>query len=181
VKLKTFGTILSAFLVGIALAGCASTTATGRAPEAEALGNNTYSITRVAKHALDRDIEALKAQAMEDATSFCATRGKQLKVVSVKEEKPWISVGYFKATIIFKALNAGDPELAAASAPVAAYAQPTYMTSTPPPAPAAAPEKPVTTGDLYTALMQLDDLRKKGILTDEEFQSEKQKILKRSQ
>ena len=180
-KIKTFGTILSAFLAGIALAGCASTTATGRAPEVEALGNNTYSITRVAKHALDRNIDALKAEAMEDATQYCAARGKQLKVVSMKEEKPWISVGYFKATIIFKALNAGDPELTSASAPVAAYAQPTYMASTPPPAPTAAPEKPVTTGDLYTALMQLDDLRKKGILTDEEFQSEKQKILKRSQ
>ena len=145
------------------------------------MGNNTYSITRVARHALDRDIDALKAQAMEDATRFCATRGKQLKVVSMTEEKPWISVGYFKATIVFKALNAGDPELTAAPAPVAAYSQPTYMASTPPPAPAAAPEKLVTTGDLYNALMQLDDLRKKGILTDEEFQSEKQKILKRSQ
>ena len=145
------------------------------------MGNNTYSITRVARHALDRDIDALKAQAMEDATKFCAARGKQLKVVSVKEEKPWISLGYFKATIVFKALNAGDPELTAAPAPVGYSPQPTYMASTPPPAPAAAPEKLVTTGDLYNALMQLDDLRKKGILTDEEFQSEKQKILKRSQ
>ena len=140
-KIKTFGTILSAFLAGIALAGCASTSAVASAPQADAMGNNTYSITRVARHALDRDIDALKAQAMEDATRFCATRGKQLKVVSMTEEKPWISVGYFKATIVFKALNAGDPELTAAPAPVAAYSQPTYMASTPPPAPAAAPRK----------------------------------------
>jgi MFS superfamily sulfate permease-like transporter len=179
VKIKTFGTILSAFLAGIALAGCASTTATGRAPEVEALGNNTYSITRVAKHALDRNIDTLKAEAMEDATQYCAARGKQLKVVGMKEEKPWISVGYFKATIIFKALNAGDAELTAQPAYMAPSPQPAYMAASP--QPTAAPEKPVTTGDLYTALMQLDDLRKKGILTDEEFQSEKQKILKRSQ
>ena len=145
------------------------------------MGNNTYSITRVARHALDRDIDALKAQAMEDATKFCAARGKQLKVVSVKEEKPWISLGYFKATIVFKALNAGDPELTAQPTYMAPSPQPVYMAPSPPPAPAAAPEKLVTTGDLYNALMQLDDLRKKGILTDEEFQSEKQKILKRSQ
>ncbi len=145
------------------------------------MGNNTYSITRVARHALDRDIDALKAQAMEDATRFCATRGKQLKVVSMTEEKPWISVGYFKATIVFKALNAGDPELTAQPTYMAPSPQPVYMAPSPPPAPAAAPEKLVTTGDLYNALMQLDDLRKKGILTDEEFQSEKQKILKRSQ
>ena len=147
------------------------------------MGNNTYSITRVAKHALDRDIEALKAQAMEDATQFCAARGKQLKMVSMKEEKPWISVGYFKATIIFKALNAGDAELAGEPAPVARSERPAYMASSPQPAPAptVAPEKLVTTGALYDALMQLDDLRKKGVLTDEEFQSEKQKVLKRSQ
>ena len=33
------------------------------------------------------------------------------------------------------------------------------------------------TGDLYTELMKLDDLRKKGILTEEEFEAEKKKLL----
>ena len=33
------------------------------------------------------------------------------------------------------------------------------------------------TDDLYAQLTKLDDLRKKGILTDEEFQAEKKKIL----
>ena len=31
--------------------------------------------------------------------------------------------------------------------------------------------------DLYTELMKLDDLRKKGILTDEEFDEQKKKLL----
>jgi len=31
--------------------------------------------------------------------------------------------------------------------------------------------------DLYTELLQLDDLRKKGILTDEEFEKQKKKLL----
>jgi MFS superfamily sulfate permease-like transporter len=170
-------------LAGIALAGCASTSAVAPAPEAVAMGDNTYSITCVAKHALDRNIDALKAQAMEDATRFCAARGKQLKVVSMTEEKPWISVGYFKAKIVFKALNAGDAELASQPAPVMGSEKPAYIAASPQPAPAptVAPEKLVTTGDLYTALMQLDDLRKKGVLTEEEFQSEKQKVLRRSQ
>jgi hypothetical protein len=181
VKTKTFGTILSAFWAGIALVGCASTSAVARAPEALAMGNNTYSITRVAKHALDRDIDALKAQAMEDATRFCAARGKQLKVVSMTEEKPWLTFGYFKAKIVFKALNAGDAELTGEPAPVAGSERPTYTAVSQQPAPPAVSEKLVTTGDLYAALTQLDDLRKKGILTEEEFQSEKQKILRRSQ
>jgi hypothetical protein len=33
------------------------------------------------------------------------------------------------------------------------------------------------TDDLYTELTKLDDLRKKGILTDEEFQAQKKKLL----
>lgn len=33
--------------------------------------------------------------------------------------------------------------------------------------------------DLYTELMKLEDLRKKGILTDDEFKHEKQKLLKK--
>lgn len=35
------------------------------------------------------------------------------------------------------------------------------------------------TDDLYARLVILDDLRKKGILTDEQFQAEKKKILSR--
>jgi hypothetical protein len=40
-------------------------------------------------------------------------------------------------------------------------------------------EKPAA-GDLYTELIKLDDLRKRGILTEEEFQAEKKKVLNRS-
>jgi hypothetical protein len=40
-------------------------------------------------------------------------------------------------------------------------------------------ERPVT-GDLYTELIKLDELRKRGILTEEEFQAEKKKVLSRS-
>ena len=34
--------------------------------------------------------------------------------------------------------------------------------------------------DLYTELTKLDDLRKKGLITDAEFESEKQKLLSRA-
>lgn len=144
------------------------------------MGDNTYSITRVAKHALDRDIDALKAGAMEDAAKFCAARGKQLKVVTITEQKPRFSFGYFKAKIVFKALDAGDAELASEPAPIAGNERPAPIAATQRPAPIVVSENPVTTSELYTALMQLDDLRKKNVLTEEEFQSEKQKILRRS-
>ena len=148
------------------------------------MGDNTFSITRVAKDGFHRNVEALKTQALEDAASFCAARGKQLKVVDVKQEKPWFSLGYCKATVVFKALNAGDPELTAAPPPAPGSVRTIYIATSQPltaPPPPVVREKPITTSELVTALTQLDDLRKKGILTEEEFQSEKQKVLKRSQ
>ena len=62
--------------------------------------------------------------------------------------------------------------------------KPTTETVAPMPAsepapPVAASEKPAA-GDLYTELIKLDDLRKRGILTEEEFQAEKKKVLSRS-
>jgi hypothetical protein len=49
------------------------------------------------------------------------------------------------------------------------------------PAAAAAPEVAASGApDLAGALSQLDDLRQRGILTDDEFQAEKRKLLRRS-
>ncbi|MCW0453237.1 hypothetical protein NB721_002323 [Xanthomonas sacchari] len=45
-------------------------------------------------------------------------------------------------------------------------------TGTPTPAPSAPP-------DLYAELLKLDDLRKKGLLTEAEFQAQKAKLLSR--
>jgi hypothetical protein len=41
-------------------------------------------------------------------------------------------------------------------------------------------DKSIESLDLYTELTKLDDLRKKGIITDEEFEIEKAKVLNRS-
>lgn len=141
---------------------CVSAAKSQVAPPVVPMGDNTYSITREAGNGFTRDTDKLKAEAMDDAVKFCASQGKQLKVVTTSEEKPLYTLGYAKAKIIFKALDAGDPEL------------------TREPAPLVLSEKPAVAGDLYTELLKLDDLRKRGILTDEEFQSEKKKVLKHS-
>jgi hypothetical protein len=152
---------LVVFVAGLSLLTCAAK------PRVEApvvdLGNNTFSVTRQATNGFSRDVEKLKSEAQEDAAQYCAARGKQLKVVSLTSEKPLFSLGYASAKIVFKALEPGAvdaPDPAAVSnAPVAAHLSPT--------------------GDLYNDLLKLDDLRKRGILTEEEFQSEKKKALNR--
>lgn len=116
------------------------------------MGNNTYSITREAVTVFSRDTEALKAEAQEDAAQFCASKGKQLKVVDITAEKPRRITGSAKAKIVFQAVDVVDANLTS---------------------------KPATI-DVYSELIKVDELRKKDILTEEEFQTEKKKVLNRS-
>ncbi len=140
------------------------------------LGENTYSSTYVATTTFNRDVDKLVEEARRAAVEFCAAKGREMKVVSITVEKPWMAMGIPKAEVVFKALEAGDPAL-----------------REPEPAPVVRkgvkgkkePERGVaavaaSNDDLYRALLNLDDLRKKGILTEEEFQAEKKKVLARS-
>jgi len=124
-------------------------------------GDGTYSVTAKATHKFTRNTDKLKEQAMQAAEEFCAKDGKSLKVLSVKEDKKQYLVGVFASvTLTFKALAAGDAEAA--------------------PAPATTPAaKTMTTDELAAELTKLDDLRKKGLLTDAEFDALKQKLLNR--
>jgi hypothetical protein len=134
------------------------------------MGDNTWSITCEASSAFHRDLYKLKQEATEAATKFFADQGRQLKVISLTGKVPVFAMGYAKAKIVFKALNAGDPELTA----------PAYVPGAPTQVVYAPVEKRLTTDELYSELVKLDDLRKKGILTDDEFQAEKKKLLSRS-
>jgi hypothetical protein len=134
------------------------------------MGDNTWSITREAGSAFQRDLDKLKAEATEAATKFCADQGKQMRVISLTGKVPMFSTGYARAKIVFKALNPGDPELTA----------PVIEPGAPGPAVYAPVERRLTTDELYNELVKLDDLRKKGILTDDEFQAEKKKLLSHS-
>ncbi len=150
------------------------------------VGNDTYTITCEARTAFTRDPDKLRDKANDEAAKYCADHGKQLKVVSLTSKVPMFGTGYARAKITFMALDAGDPRLsnaAPAAAPV--YAAAPAYTAAPAAvmaAPAAPPPPPprLNTDELYNELVKLDDLRKKGILTDDEFQAEKRKLLTRS-
>lgn len=130
----------------------------------ESLGDNTYSVTVSATNKFTRNTAKLKAAGIEAATQFCAKEGRRFKLVSATENKSMYLVGDMAATkITFKALNEGDPELAG---PADAMVGPAPV--------------PTATDSLYEELIKLDDLRKKGILTDEEFMAQKKKVLERS-
>ena len=169
---RTLGKLLSASCLCVALTGYASSH--DNVEDAVSLGNNTYSIKVEAKNALHRDTDVLRSEANDAAAGYCADHGKVLKLVSLTDKVPTFGLGYAYAKITFKALNPGDPDLTAAPPPPPGSV--VYVAA----APAAPVERHLTTDELYSELVKLDDLRKKGILTDDEFQAEKKKLLTHS-
>lgn len=129
------------------------------------LGDDTYTVSAHATHKFTRNTKKLAAIATEAAEAFCAKEGKVMKLVSTDDKRGMYGVGGFAtAMITFKALLPGAAELA----------------STQPQQPQVRAPIPATpTDSLYEELLKLDDLRKRGILTEEEFASEKKKVLDR--
>ena len=150
--------MFSASLLFAGLIGTASASTSKLDP----MGNNTYAVTREASSGFDRDVGALKSAAKDDAAKFCASQKKEMKVLAVTTDRPHFGGGFASAKVVFKALDAGDPELTAA----------------PPPLDPSIKQAPG--GDLYAELIKLEDLHQRGILTDKEFNAQKKKILKRS-
>jgi hypothetical protein len=132
----------------------------------EDLGDSTLKISVEATSAFNRDIDQMKLVAREAAENYCVSHNKQLRVVSVDGKKPFFSTGFTKAWIVFRALDLNSPELAppAPAVPVVALAAPAVTLS-------------AKTDDLAAALAKLEDLRKKGFLTEDEFQEQKKKLL----
>lgn len=142
----------------------------------ESLGHDTYSVVCQANNGFKRDADALKAQALEKAASYCAELHKEMKVLSATAEKPKIMfTGYARAKVVFKALDANDPELHSPAASAAASAGDGATA-------AATASGPIHSTDALTYdLNKIDDLRKRGLISEEEFQSLKKKIIDRFQ
>ncbi|MGH7995213.1 MAG: SHOCT domain-containing protein [Opitutaceae bacterium] len=157
--------IFAAIAMGGTLAGCSYSTS-----NVASLGGNLYCATSQAATVLNRSGDKLKEEATQDAEKFCEIRGKQIQIVDVTVHKPLISSGFVTAKVTFRALNPGE-------APVAAPAE--NLTAAP--SEMQAPVAQASVDDPYTQLIKLDDLHKRGIITDKEFKEEKQKILARWQ
>lgn len=134
-------------------------------PEIKSLGSDTYALTRWADSTFNRDVAKLKEQALKDVAEYCATLHREMKIISVKTSRPLPTLGFSKARIVFKALEANDPEL---HAPEPGQAPAVAVEAAPP---------RTETEVLYGDLLKLDDLRKRGLLTEEEFQARRKRLV----
>ena len=155
-------------IVAVLLAAGLFVQAAEPAPAIVPLGENTYRVTVSATHKFTRNTDKLKEQALAAASAYCTGLGKQLKIVSVDESKAlYLMGGMASATLTFKALDLTDPGFSATQSGDATHTEANRAATT-------------SNETLYADLLRLDDLRKKGILSDDEFKTEKQKVLDRS-
>jgi hypothetical protein len=159
----------------LGMIGCASNSGV------VSMGQNTYMVTRQAATGFSGS-GTLKAEALEEASAYCEAHGIQLKVVAITESKPpYILANFPKAEVVFKALNAGDPELKADAIVDPTGIQLKVGERPPTKADISISETQASTEDIYSQLSKLDTLHKNGVLTDAEFDAAKKKLLARLQ
>lgn len=162
-----FLTALSPALVLALLNGCVS------APQIVKLPGDTYSITRTDKGGSLDDIGSTRASMIHEANDFAAKQGKVASTVSMKDS-PAAVQGFTTVEYRFTLVDKDAlPQTAVSTTP----------TDSVPPKANSALASPLTRAqgphsiDIYNELIKLDELRKRGILTDEEFAREKKKVL----
>jgi hypothetical protein len=145
----------------IFMVGCASNS--GVVP----IGQDTFMVSRQAATGFSGS-GTLKAEAFQEANQFCEKMGKSLQVISTYEASPpFILANFPKAEIQFMCLEAKDAEL---NRPKLKKDADTVIEL----------KQDIRTqdsGDIYTELKKLKELLDTGIITQEEFDVQKKKIL----
>jgi hypothetical protein len=136
---------------------------------------NTYLITAISRAGVFANLSKLKVKVLQQANDFAKKKGLIAVPVSFQEREAGGPGQWPKIDYQFRLVAADDP--AAANAILL------------PRADVVVESRQDTTGqdqaesandsDLYTELTKLDDLRKRGLLTDAEFDVQKKKLLQK--
>jgi len=168
------GAVMALVAVAMVVGACAT-------PGIVHISDDTYRVSRADPGHVFADDAAMKAAAVADAEAFARGRGMVAEPVAFQSDT--LAVGHLKTVDYDFRLVPAQPATAAATAPSPAVpavvvppAAPAQSAAVPPP-PATAPRPAAARPDYYDELIRLDDLRKRGILTDAEFQSLKAKLI----
>ena len=162
-------TTLAIFLSMTVLFGCAN-------PGIVKLSPDTYLLTREAHGGIFASTSALKAGVIRDANAFAESQGK-VAIPIASKEKPmgngpaqWASFEYQ-----FRVVDKNDPEVRRTSLvprPDVVIEKTEKIT-----ADVITKDRTERPRDVYAELIKLDELRKRGILSEAEFLAQKKKLL----
>lgn len=159
------------FLIAICalLAACATA-------EVVPMGTDTYMISQTSAGGIFTNMGTLKTEVIQRANAFAESKGKVAIPVAAHETPP--APGRMpNYEYQFRLVDRNDPRAAGGGL----IKTPDMVIENRNQAPAVVVNPPTKESaqskDVYAELIKLDDLRKRGILTDSEFEAQKRKLL----
>ena len=158
---------LAPFLLAAFVAGCAN-------PGIVRLSPDTYLLSKEDHAGIFGSAPKLKSDVIQEANEFAERQGKVAIPISAKET-PSGPMKWARFDYEFRVVDKNDPEARRTSllprADVVIEKKETVSTDI------RVKEKSEKSKDVYTELIKLDDLRKRGIISDAEFETQKKKLL----
>lgn len=157
--------VLCLSVVGLLLSGCVSSDVISAGPD-------TYMVSASGAGFATAGV---REKVYKKANDFCAARGLVMVPVSFKARPGELGRNPPSADLVFRALKPGDPaigrpELLETDESIAVTQNVRVAVKD--------ETQKEKQSDLYTELMKLDDLKKRGILSEAEFEQAKQKLLR---
>ena len=149
------------------LAGCATS-------EIIPMGTDTYMISQSSAGGIFTNMSSLKSEVIKRANAFAESKGR-VAIPLASHTTPPAPGQMPNFEYQFRLVEKDDPR--AAGAPLLPRADMVIENNVHAP-PSPSPRKDESKSkDVYAELLKLDDLRKRGIISDDEFESQKKKIL----
>ena len=159
--------LLGALTLAI-VAGCAN-------PTIVSLGPDTYLLSRTDKGGVFGNASAMKADVIREASEFAAKQGRVAVPISLQETPLIVGARFASVEYQFRVVDKNDPEVRRGSlVPRADIVIEKMERSS---VDARSRDQTERPKDIYGELIKLDDLRKRGILTEAQFEAQKQKLL----
>jgi hypothetical protein len=158
---------LAASVAFAVLAGCAN-------PGVVQLSPDTYLLSRTDKGGVFGNASAMKADVIREANDFAAAKGK-VAIPLYLHETPLAPGRFASVEYQFRVVDKSDPEARRVNLVPRpdVVIEKTEKTTVD----VRTKDETLRQRDLYGELLKLDDLRKRGILTEAEFEAQKRKLL----
>lgn len=160
--------LLSSLLAAAVVAGCAN-------PGIVQLSPDTYMLTRTDKGGVFGNASAMKAKVIQEANEFATSKGKVAIPLASHETPLAVGRSFASFEYQFRVVDSSDPEARRVNlvprpdVVIEKTEKSTVDVRT--------KDESVKQKDVYAELLKLDDLHKRGILTDAEFDAQKKKLL----
>lgn len=158
---------LFATVSAVLVAGCAN-------PGIIKISPDTYMLAKQDRGGIFGNAAALKAEVIQEANQFAESQGK-VAIPLTTRETPLAPGRFASFEYQFRVVDRNDPE--AKRTAIVPRADMVIEKTEKVDANIRTKVEAPKTKDVYAELTKLDDLRKRGILTEEEFASQKKKLL----